>query len=89
MAIHTTPDERRWRRLIGLMAWAAIPVAVTVWSLAEVITWPGGPEPGACYQRVEGIRFCITTPEDQRDHPYLGHGLWSPDGWRYKNRYRT
>ena len=88
MGTHTTP-ERRWRRLIGLAAWAAIPVLVTVWAIAEVVTWPGEPEPGACYQRVEGIRFCITTPEDQRDHPYLGHGLWSPDGWRYKNQYRT
>jgi hypothetical protein len=74
---------------MGLAAWAAIPALVTVWSLAEVLTWAGEPEPGACYQRMEGIRFCITTPPDQRVHPYMGHGLWSPDGWRYRYQHQT
>jgi hypothetical protein len=89
MGTHTT-HKRQWGRLIGLVAWAAIPFLVTVWSLAEVVSWPGGPEPGACYQRMEGIRFCITTPPDQRGHAYDGrNGVWIPGWERYRYQHQT
>ena len=57
MGIPITP--RPGRRAV--MAWGAVGVLGLAYLLAEVICWPGPPPDGACYQRIEGVRFCRST----------------------------